>query len=221
MKKFSILALCAAVLISAAACKNEPANTDNTAAPTSEATIEASATPEVTAEVTAEPTEEPSEEPSEENTEEPSEEPSEENTEEPSEENTEEPSEENTEEPTAEPSGEPMSDEQIAAKVNEYTETVNAQYATLSDFFAAQGMSCVAKAEGADCVTEYTYLQQVEFDAEQVTAALDEKWSTYKAMYDELKTFVGSEDVRVILRYINADGTKLLDYVVDKTYHAE
>ena len=201
MKKFSILALCAAVLISAAACKNEPANTDNTAAPTSEATIEASATPEVTAEVTAEPTEEPSEEPSEENTE--------------------EPSEENTEEPTAEPSGEPMSDEQIAAKVNEYTETVNAQYATLSDFFAAQGMSCVAKAEGADCVTEYTYLQQVEFDAEQVTAALDEKWSTYKAMYDELKTFVGSEDVRVILRYINADGTKLLDYVVDKTYHAE
>lgn len=197
MKKFSILALCAAVLISAAACKNEPANTDNTAAPTSEATIEASATPEATAEVTAEPTEEPTEEPSEEPTAEP------------------------TEEPTAEPSGEPMSDEQIAAKVNEYTETVNAQYATLSDFFAAQGMSCVAKAEGADCVTEYTYLQQVEFDAEQVTAALDEKWSTYKAMYDELKTFVGSEDVRVILRYINADGTKLLDYVVDKTYHAE
>lgn len=201
MKKFSILALCAAVLISAAACKNEPANTDNTAAPTSEATIEASATPEATAEVTAEPTEEPTEEPSEEPTEEPTAEP--------------------TEEPTAEPSGEPMSDEQIAAKVNEYTETVNAQYATLSDFFAAQGMSCVAKAEGADCVTEYTYLQQVEFDAEQVTAALDEKWSTYKAMYDELKTFVGSEDVRVILRYVNFDGTKLLDYVVDKTYHAE
>ena len=201
MKKFSILALCAAVLISAAACKNEPANTDNTAAPTSEATIEASATPEATAEVTAEPTEEPTEEPSEEPTEEPTAEP--------------------TEEPTAEPSGEPMSDEQIAAKVSEYTETVNAQYATLSDFFAAQGMSCVAKAEGADCVTEYTYLQQVEFDAEQVTAALDEKWSTYKAMYDELKTFVGSDDVRVILRYVNFDGTKLLDYVVDKTYHAE
>ena len=193
MKKSSILALCAAVLISAAACKNEPANTDNTAAPTSEATIEASATPEATAEVTAEPTDEP----------------------------TEEPTAEPTEEPTAEPSGEPMSDEQIAAKVSEYTETVNAQYATLSDFFAAQGMSCVAKAEGADCVTEYTYLQQVEFDAEQITASLDEKWSTYKAMYDELKTFVGSEDVRVILRYVNFDGTKLLDYVVDKTYHAE
>ena len=40
-------------------------------------------------------------------------------------------------------------------------------------------------------------------------------------MYDELKTFVGNEDVRVILRYVNFGGTKLLDYVVDKTYHAE
>lgn len=192
MKRSCILALCAAILISAAACSNDPA-ADPTAAPTSEATIEASSTPEVTAEPTEEPTAEP----------------------------TEEPTAEPTEEPTAEPSGEPMSDEQIAAKVSEYTEAVNAQYATLSDFFAAQGMSCVAKAEGADCVTEYTYLQQVEFDAEQVTAALDEKWSTYTAMYDELKTFVGSEDVRVILRYVNFDGTKLLDYVVDKTYHAE
>ena len=176
MKKVSILALCAAILISSAACSNDPA-ADPTAAPTAEATIEASATPEVTAEPTAEA--------------------------------------------TAEPSGEPMSAEQIAAKVSEYTEAANAQYATLSEFFAAQGLSCVAKAEGADCVTEYTYLQQVEFDAEQVTAGLDEKWSTYKAMYDELKTFVGSEDVRVILRYVNFDGTKLLDYVVDKTYHAE
>ncbi|MBR3299210.1 MAG: DUF4854 domain-containing protein [Clostridia bacterium] len=196
MKRSCILALCAAILISAAACSNDPA-ADPTAAPTAEATIEASSTPEVTAEPTEEPTAEPTEEP------------------------TEEPTAEPTEEPTAEPSGEPMSDEQIAAKVSEYTEAVNAQYATLSDFFAAQGMSCVAKAEGADCVTEYTYLQQVEFDAEQITAALDEKWSTYKAMYDELKTFVGSEDVRVILRYVNFDGTKLLDYVVDKTYHAE
>ena len=189
MKRFSIIALCAAVLISAAACTTEPANSDATAAPTAEATIEASATPEATAEVTEEPSEEATEEPSEENTE--------------------------------EPSGEPMSAEQIAAKVVEYTEAVNAQYATLSEFFASQGMSCVAKAEGADCVTEYTYLQQVEFNAEQVTEALDTSWSTYKAMYDELKAFVGSEDVRVILRYINADGTKLLDYVVDKTYHAE
>ena len=205
MKRFSIIALCAAVLISAAACTNEPANSDATAAPTAEATIEASATPEATAEVTEEPSEEATEEPSEETTEEPSEE------------NTEEPSEENTEEP----SGEPMSAEQIAAKVVEYTEAVNAQYATLSEFFASQGMSCVAKAEGADCVTEYTYLQQVEFNAEQVTEALDTSWSTYKAMYDELKAFVGSEDVRVILRYVNADGTQLFDYVVDKTYHAE
>ena len=197
MKRFSIIALCAAVLISAAACTNEPANSDATAAPTAEATIEASATPEATAEVTEEPSEEATEEPSEEATEEPS------------------------EETTEEPSGEPMSAEQIAAKVVEYTEAVNAQYATLSEFFASQGMSCVAKAEGADCVTEYTYLQQVEFNAEQVTEALDTSWSTYKAMYDELKAFVGSEDVRVILRYVNADGTQLFDYVVDKTYHAE
>ena len=151
----------------------------------------ANPTAEVTAEATAEATEEATEEP------------------------TEEPAEEITEEPSE------MSTEEIAAKVSEYCEAVRSAIDAQASSFENLGLSVDVKSEGSDYITEYTYLQQSDVDPDALSSSLDLQWSTFKNMYTELSSYVGSDDVRVVLRYLNADGTKLLDYVVDKTYHAE
>lgn len=114
-----------------------------------------------------------------------------------------------------------LTDAELEAKVKEYCNLARPAVEAQKEVFDNLGMSAEIKAEGFDCITEYTYKEQMEVDTDALNRQLELSWSTYKAMYDELHAYTGSDRVRVVLRYINADGTKILDYIVDKTYHAE
>lgn len=106
----------------------------------------------------------------------------------------------------------------IEGKVAEYAVVLKPQV----DYLAQQlegtmGLDCYA--EGKSIVCEYKFLsEELQTDAAALKASLDASGESYVPMYQELAEYVGSDEVSVILRYLGADGEKILDYIVDKDY---
>lgn len=74
-------------------------------------------------------------------------------------------------------------------------------------------------AEGKSLVLEYRYLSdKVDPDPAKIAQSLDVSGLTYIDMYEELARYAKDDSVSVILRYLDHDGNKLLDYVIDKDY---
>lgn len=139
---------------------------------------------------------------------------------EPTAEPTEAPTAEPTEEPTAEPTEEPTEvPDTTEALVAQYAELAKSQMDALAQSFAAY-YEMTSYAEGRSFVLQYKYNEGLQGDAEQIKSSLDASAASNIAMYDELSAFAKDEDVSVIYRYLNSDGTPLLDYVIDKDYAA-
>ena len=79
-------------------------------------------------------------------------------------------------------------------------------------------MKVTCFAEGKSIVIQYDYLLDNANDPESTRKALDSVGTTYKAMYDELAAFVKDEDVSIVLRFNQKDGSRILEYIVDKNY---
>jgi hypothetical protein len=134
----------------------------------------------------------------------------------PAEQPTEAPTEAPTEQPTEAATDAPAAD--VEAKVAEYVEMLEPQIDALAEQLAdVMELSCFA--EGNAVVLQYKFLSADQaVDADTLKASLDASGASYITMFRELADFAGTDDVRVMLRYIAADGSKILDYAVDKNY---
>lgn len=126
------------------------------------------------------------------------------------------PAEQSTEQPTEAATEAP--DSGVETSVAEYAGFLKLQV----DSIAAQvadTMSLDCYAEGRSIVFEYKYLSEdIVADADALRASLDASGESYVTLYQELAGYAGSDTVSIILRYLAADGSKILDYVVDKDY---
>lgn len=75
---------------------------------------------------------------------------------------------------------------------------------------------CIA--EGTNMVFEYKYLNDIVGDASALRSSLDSMGGTYKELYDQLFDATKDDKVGLIIRYLDKEGKKILDYVVDKDY---
>ena len=73
--------------------------------------------------------------------------------------------------------------------------------------------------EGKSVVMEYKYVHDTTVTAESLENSIESaSGNTYKQMYDALKDYTGDDSVSIVLRYLNTDGTLILDKVFDKDY---
>lgn len=117
----------------------------------------------------------------------------------------------------------------FAACTPKTTEELVAEYAakgqsSLTEIAEATGgvLDVALFAEGKNLVYEYRYLLDFSGTAEALTESLDNEGSTFYNLYKDLAKYAKDESVSVIVRYYAKDGSKLVDYVIDKDYaHSE
>ena len=73
--------------------------------------------------------------------------------------------------------------------------------------------------EGKSVVMEYRYVHDTPVTAESLENSIEAaSGNTYKQMYEALKDYTEDDSVSIILRYLSADGTLILEKVFDKDY---
>ena len=116
---------------------------------------------------------------------------------------------------TAQPSPAPPTVEELVAA---FPDSVRPRIeARRSGLEGTMDFDCFA--EGRDLVLEYRYKDEVPAGyAAKIVASLEAQSEDHVRLFGELSEFAGDDSVRVVLRYFACDGSKLLDYVVDKDY---
>lgn len=107
--------------------------------------------------------------------------------------------------------------DKVAVKVAQYAALVKPQIAQVAEAMK-DTLSVDVYAEERALVMEYKYVNDTPVDVESLKTTISSTGETYLQTFDELKGFAGSDEVSVILRYIASDGTKILDYVIDKNF---
>lgn len=126
---------------------------------------------------------------------------------------TEAPTEAPTASPTEAPTEEPVSDT-LADRIHSYIEAFLPSLESIKDSVKdIFDIDCYA--EDKSLVLEYRYLQDFAGTAEALMESLNDNARSFVEMFNELKEYTGSDEVSVILRYINSDGSHILDYVAD------
>lgn len=82
-------------------------------------------------------------------------------------------------------------------------------------------MNVRAYSYGADLIIEYQFLTKEDTDPEELERSVSAQSDVFYDMFEELSSFAGSQDVRIILRYLKKNGDKILDYVIDKNNASE
>ena len=101
--------------------------------------------------------------------------------------------------------------------VGEYVETYQEQVAGLEGQFSGSNMTLDIIAEENKLVYIVRYAEQIEVN-EDIKAyfqtSMEEQKETFTEALTELKQVVSEEDISIIYRYLNADGTEIYTYEV-------
>lgn len=131
---------------------------------------------------------------------------------------TETPTEAPTEIPTEAPTEAPEEDDDpVSAKLKQYLKEFQPQLEALRTVFGSS-MEIDCAVEGKYFIINYRYLEPFGGTAAALRKNLDDTAQNYAPMYEEIAEYSGSDEVAVIMRYIDSDGTHILDYIVDKEF---
>lgn len=103
------------------------------------------------------------------------------------------------------------------AAVEEYAKKFLPQLESMKALFAGV-MELDCYAEGRTFVLEYKYVDKFTGTPELLRKSLDETAEGFVSMYEELSGYADSDEVMIVLRYLDSDGSKILDYVIDKEF---
>lgn len=109
------------------------------------------------------------------------------------------------------------SPEMIEKRVASYAERIKPQVVEAMEAMK-ETLAVDVYAEGASLVMEYRFLSDVNVDTAAIERNLINSGETFKGSYDDLRKYAGSDTVSVVIRYLASDGSKLLDYVIDKDF---
>lgn len=109
------------------------------------------------------------------------------------------------------------SPEKVEKRVAAYAEKVKPQIAEIAETMK-DTLAVDVYAEGASLIMEYRYLSDLGVDEDALRRTLANSDESFLESYNELKKYAGSDTVSVIMRYLASDGTKILDYVIDKDF---
>ncbi len=102
--------------------------------------------------------------------------------------------------------------------VGEYVETYQQQVTGLEEQFSGSNMTLNITAEENKLVYIVQYAQQIEVN-EDVKAyfktSMEEQKETFTGALTELKQVVSEEDISIVYRYLNADGTEIYTYEIE------
>lgn len=103
------------------------------------------------------------------------------------------------------------------AAVADFAEEFSPRLESMKTLFAGV-MELDCYAEGRTFVLEYKYVDKFTGTPELLRKSLDETAEGFVSMYEELSGYADSDEVMIVLRYLDSDGSKILDYVIDKEF---
>lgn len=113
------------------------------------------------------------------------------------------------------------SNDEVAKKVSEYSDNLNEVFqGAFGELPSGETVTApYCQADGRDLIIIYEHDSSVDYMTTDDWAelALNDDWIHYPR-FEELVTFAGDDSVRLLIKYVGADGTTLYLHTIDKAY---